>query len=136
MVFRPTDVPKIESVRFEGAQAIPAGTLETKLNPVAKGSPFTEYDVKQLLDVNIRPMYEEFGRLNVSFPLIKADGGAVTVRVDEGRVYNIGQVRSTGDGPAISLAAGQIANWRKVNEALEEAAGSFATRDIWKRSMG
>ena len=37
-------------------------------------------------------MYEEIGRLNVSFPSIKAEGGAVTVQVNEGRVYTLGRV--------------------------------------------
>ncbi len=41
LVFRPTNVPSIQSVKFEGAQAIDAATLEKKLAPIAQGTPFT-----------------------------------------------------------------------------------------------
>jgi outer membrane protein assembly factor BamA len=112
-------------VKFEGAQAIDAATLEQKLGPIAKGTPFMEYDVKRLLDLNIRPMYEELGRLHVTFPSVRAEGGAVTVRVDEGRVYNLGKVNVTGVQTQPSLEAGQVAIWRKVTESLDALSNSL-----------
>ena len=117
-VFRPANAPSIP-VKFEGAQAIDAATLEKKLAPIAQGKPFTEYDVNHLLDLNIRPLYEETGRLNVKFSNIKAEGGAVTVHVDEGKIYKLGRVKVTGVEAQPQLTAGEVAQWSKVQEALD-----------------
>ncbi len=122
LVFRPADAPGIVSVKFDGAQTITPATLETRLGPVAKGTPSTEYDVKQLLDENIRPMYEELGRLEVSFPTIKAGAAEVTVQVTEGPVYKIGKVTATGIPAPPELPVGELANWRKITRAFEAEA--------------
>ena len=77
---------------------------------------FTEHDLKRLLDQNIRPLYEELGRLNVSFPENQSAGRRVTVLVDEGPVYKLGHVKVTGSGcPAATDGTGEIANWRKIH---------------------
>ena len=125
LVFRPSNLPSIQSVKFEGTQAIDAATLEKKLAPTAQGTPFTEYDVRQLLDLNIRPLYEEMGRLNVRFTDIKAQGGAVTVHVDEGRIYKLGQVKVTGVDAQPQLIPGEVANWSKVQNALDTLGKSL-----------
>lgn len=125
LVFRPANLPAITSVKFDGVSAIANTALEAKLRPLAIGVPFTEYDVKQLLDANIRPMYEELGRLNVSFPSIKAQGGAVTIRVDEGRVFNLAQVKIAGSDRKPKFTPGEAANWRKITDALESSAKSL-----------
>jgi outer membrane protein assembly factor BamA len=119
IVFRPANVPSIQSVKFEGAQAIDGATLEKKLAPIAQGTPFTEYDVNHLLNLNIRPLYEATGRLNVKFSNIKADGGAVTVHVDEGKVYKLGRVKITGVDAQPQLTTGEVAQWSKIQEALD-----------------
>ncbi|HYP09215.1 MAG TPA: POTRA domain-containing protein, partial [Bryobacteraceae bacterium] len=121
LVFRPENVPAIEAVKFIGAQAISPATLEKTLAPIAKGSPFTEYDVQQLLDLNIRPMYENLGRLNVRFPSIKAEGGVVTVQVDEGRVYTLGKADTTGTPAGIqpTLPIGEVARWNEIVARFE-----------------
>jgi outer membrane protein insertion porin family len=119
LVFRPSNLAPIDSVRFEGTQALDASTLEKKFTPIAKGTAFTEYDVKHLLDLNIRPLYEDAGRLNVRFPEVKAQGGAVTVRVDEGPVYKLGQVKATGIDVQPQLPVGEVANWRKIVDSLD-----------------
>ena len=125
LVFRPSNLPSIQSVKFEGTQAIDAATLEKKLAPIAQGTPFTDYDVRQLLDLNIRPLYEEMGRLNVRFTDIKAQGGAVTVHVDEGRIYKLGQVKVTGVDAQPQLNPGEVANWSKVQNALDTLGKSL-----------
>jgi outer membrane protein insertion porin family len=129
LVFRPANAPAITSVKFTGVQAIDAATLEKALSPVAQGTPFTDYDVRQLLDMNVRPMYENMGRLNVSFPSIEADGGAVTVQVDEGRVYTLASAAFAGlpGPPEPKLAVGETAQWNKILMELE--TGSKALRD-------
>ena len=125
LVFRPSNLPSVQSVKFEGTQAIDAATLEKKLAPTAQGTPFTEYDVRQLLDLNIRPLYEEMGRLNVRFTDIKAQSGAVTVHVDEGRIYKLGQVKVTGVDAQPQLIPGEVANWSKVQNALDTLGKSL-----------
>lgn len=125
LVFRPANLPVVESVKFENTQAIDAATLEKKLTPIAKGMPFTEYDVKQLLELNIRPMYEELGRLDIAFPSIKAEGGAVAVQVNEGHVFNLGSVKVTGIDAQPKLTAGQIANWRQITDAMEALSATL-----------
>jgi outer membrane protein assembly factor BamA len=119
LIFRPSNSHSIESVKFEGAQAIDAATLESKLAPAAKGTAFSEYDVRRLLDTHVRPLYEALGRLNVSFPEIKAAGGVVRVRIDEGRVYKFGQIKIAGVDAKAPAPAGEIANWRKVVDGLD-----------------
>jgi outer membrane protein assembly factor BamA len=141
LVFRPADAPGIVSVKFEGAQAIAPATLEAKLEPVAKGTPSTEYDVKRLLDENIRPMYEELGRLEVSFPSIKAGAAEVIVQVTEGPVFKIGKVTASGIPAPPELPAGELANWRKITEAFEAEArvlrnqGYLETKYALKRNL-
>ena len=125
LVFRPSNLPSVQSVKFEGTQAIDAATLEKRLEPTAHGTPFTEYDVRQLLDLNIRPLYEEMGRLNVRFTDIKAQGGALTVHVDEGRIYKLGQVKVTGVDARPQLIPGEVANWSKVQNALDTLGKSM-----------
>ena len=117
LVFRPANLPKIESVRFEGAKVIDASVLEKTVAPIAQGMLFTEFDVNQVLDLHVRPLYEKLGRLNVKFPGIKAMGGIVTVQVDEGGVYKIGDVTATGAQP--KLAKGEVADWQAVTSSLD-----------------
>ncbi|HVX65316.1 MAG TPA: POTRA domain-containing protein, partial [Bryobacteraceae bacterium] len=66
-VFRPADLPAIASVHFEGAQAVPAVALEKALAQVALGAEYTERGVRELLDYNVRRLYEDQGRLGVQF---------------------------------------------------------------------
>ena len=81
--------------------------------------------MKRLLDLNIRPLYEDAGRLNVRFPEVKAQGGAVTVRVDEGPVYKLGQVKATGIDVQPQLPVGEVANWRKIVDTLDALGKSL-----------
>ncbi len=123
LVFRPANLPKIESIKFEGAKVIDAAELEKIVAPIAQGMLFTEFDVTQVLDLNVRPMYEKLGHLNVKWAAIKTTGGAVTVQVDEGAVYKVGNVTATGGKPSIS--AGEIADWQAIRSALDGVTGEL-----------
>ena len=74
-------MPHIAAVKFEGTQALPAAALEAALAKVAAGSEYTESGFRELLDYNVRRLYEEQGLLGVSFPRIAgakdASGGVV-----------------------------------------------------------
>jgi outer membrane protein assembly factor BamA len=119
IAFRPSNLPSIASVKFEGAQAIDAATLEKKITPAAKGTAFTEHDFRLLLDQHIRPLYEDLARLKVSFLEIREQRGVVTVLVEEGPVYKLGHITVTGVDSQPQLTTGDLANWRKVADAFD-----------------
>lgn len=113
--------PSVAEVRFTGNSAIPQTKLQNVMAGVAIGALYTEAGFRQLLDANIRPLYEALGRIRVSFPKVTAEpaadvqGVAVTAEVDEGPVYTLGEVK---------VIAGEAAE-----EQLQEAA-RFKTGEI------
>lgn len=124
LIFRPAKLAKIDSVHFTGNAAIESTMLEKVLLPVAKGTGFTEYDFRLLLDQNIVPLYRERGFLSVAFPQIAAQGSVVTTAIAEGPVYQIGRVHVVG-GTQSALRPGELANWKKIQaEAERIVAGS------------
>jgi outer membrane protein insertion porin family len=130
--FRPAaQPPAISRVMFANAVVVPPASLENAINAVTVGRPFREARFRQLLDANVRPLYEAKGRVRVAFTKVKAEpdqqvkGVAVTVTVDEGPVYSYGNVQVAGSGiPAaelVNLAAlkkGAPFNAREVQEAM------------------
>ena len=65
VVFRQANLPKIEGVRFDGNTSISSNSLLSALSKIAFiGEEYSEHDVRQLLDLNIKPLYEEIGRLD------------------------------------------------------------------------
>ncbi len=125
-VFRPTDLARISAVKFEGAQSVPAAALEKALAPAAIGAEFSERGFRELLEYNVRRLYDEQGRLGVRFPRISATKDAagsltVTTSIEEGAVFHIASVEIAGDRlPAaylkslVDLTPGGIAEWQKV----------------------
>jgi outer membrane protein assembly factor BamA len=100
VVFRPAaGLPVVARVRFANNQAVPSSALENAINPVAIGFPYKETRFRLLLDSSIRPLYEARGRVKVAFPEIRTEpeidvkGLVVTVKVDEGGSYSVGQVQ-------------------------------------------
>jgi outer membrane protein assembly factor BamA len=109
VVFRPPGaLPAIARVTFTGNSAIPGTALENAINAVAVGTPWREVRFRQLLETNVRPLYEERGRVRVLFPEIHAEkdrdvnGMALTVKVEEGASYSLGEV--TVDGSRLAAA--------------------------------
>lgn len=93
-LFRPEILPKVAALRFEGNQSIPAADLVKALGPVAIGSEYTELDFREWVERNLRPLYENKGRLRVSFPRVSiqadaAGGVAVTTTIGEGALYKL-----------------------------------------------
>ena len=97
-------LPAIAEVRFVGSSVIPADALQAGIAAVAIGAPYTEADFRVLLESSIRPLYEARGRLRVAFPELhvqpaqQAEGVVVTVTVDEGAVYALGEVHIAAEG--------------------------------------
>jgi outer membrane protein assembly factor BamA len=135
---RPKVLPIVREIRFEGIQA---ASHDAVLKPMARqalGSPYTEYNFRALLELNVRPVYEELGCLAVQFPKIQTDqnpagdGVIVTVTVDEGVVYHLSKVNlSAGEFEtsdlmkAAQFPVGKIANWKQITESVANMAKLF-----------
>lgn len=124
-IFRPKNLPPIVDVAFSGESAIPEQQLRNALLPVAKGTGFTEFDVRRLVDSNVRPLFENEGRLRVEFPSVRtdkvSDGVRVTVAVNQGPVFKLRTVKVAGELKAEGLfPIGEIANWSKVEAGAEQ----------------
>lgn len=99
MLFRPQErLQTISLVTFEGSEVISAFDLQGFFNRIARGEEYSETRLRELLRYNVRPLYEEQGRMGVKFcPCAAAPdpdnlGLRVTVQVDEGPEYRFGAV--------------------------------------------
>jgi outer membrane protein insertion porin family len=130
VICRPAHLSKIAAIRFEGNSAIADGRLQAAMAKVAIDQEYTERDFRRKLEFNLRPLYDELGRLTVAFPSVKmVDTGsgavAVTAGIDEGPVWRLGKVVLTGDAlpladmhDAARFAYGAPANWRQFMESV------------------
>ena len=132
VVFLPAAAPPaVAQVRFTGNEVIPTSALANAISGVAIGMPFKEARFRQLLETNLRPLYEARGRVRVAFAEIRTEpakdvkGLVVTVRLEEGASYKLGQVRL--ESPVVAAAelakladlrAGDVANFEQVQAAL------------------
>jgi outer membrane protein insertion porin family len=126
-------LPTIAQVKFTGNQALPATLLQNKLAEVAFGFPYTEASFRTLLDNAIRPLYDARGRVRVTFPKITTDraidvnGLAITVAVDEGPEFKLGEVKFAGNYAAKStellkigkFQTGEVANFEGVYQGVD-----------------
>jgi len=148
LVFEPANLPIIAAVRFTDTFAIKPADVEAVLEPIAANSGYTEGRFRQLLELNVRPMYEERGFLGVVFDRIRLkedDAGHLTVEthVIDGRKYNLGSVKLDGANlPEADLRAaggfhpGALANWTEFREGVENMDLVFRRRGyIHERSI-
>jgi outer membrane protein insertion porin family len=97
-------LPAVSRVLFTGVAAVPLFELENAINTVAIGLPYKEPRFRQILDNQLRPLYENRGRVRVAFPEIRTEadkqvkGIVVTVKVEEGPAYTLGSVAFAGTG--------------------------------------
>ncbi len=129
VLFRPAEAPPaISRVTFTNNQVVPLSALENAINPVAIGRPYREARFRELLDANVRPLYDARGRVRASFPEIRtekdktAEGLAVSVKVDEGASYSLAGVNVEGAGlpvqellKAADLKTGDVFNIDQVH---------------------
>lgn len=94
MVFQPERrLDSIAFVKFEGSQIIDPLDLQRMFNPIAMGEPYTETRIRELLLANVRPLFEDSGRMAVKFcpcttePDDDTNGLNVTVQVEDGPAY-------------------------------------------------
>ena len=135
LLFRPnTPRAQIAEVHFNGNQVLPAPMLMKALSEVAIGTAYSEAAVRVLLDSSVRPLYDARGRIRVAFPKVlvepapMVDGVIVTVTVDEGPSYNMGEVKFAGVAPAeatelqrtANIQSKDIANFDDVKAGLDK----------------
>ncbi|MCX6632060.1 MAG: hypothetical protein NTW28_31000 [Candidatus Solibacter sp.] len=135
IVFRPArNLPAVAQVTFQGNQVVPQGVLRDAVHLTAIGSPYTESSFRDLLNHAVRPVYEQRGRVRMSFTEVRAEpvsdveGVPVFVQIDEGQSYQLGKVAIAGPSPvdaAVLIKAGDfktgdVANFERVNEGLEK----------------
>jgi outer membrane protein insertion porin family len=126
-------LPTIAQVKFTGNQALATTLLQNKLAEVAFGFPYTETGFRTLLDNAIRPLYDAHGRVRVTFTKITTEraidvnGIAVTVAVDEGPEFKLGEVKFSGNYAAKStellkvgkFQTGEVANFEGVYQGVD-----------------
>jgi outer membrane protein assembly factor BamA len=89
----------------------------------AIGQPYSEENVRALLDQYVRPLFEKQGYMRVRFPRIvgnpaeKVKGINVHVTVDDGPVFKLGQVSVRGPGAGDSKRIIRMANIRTSESA-------------------
>lgn len=138
VVFRPaTGLPAVARVKFLGSQVIPAATLQNAMSEIAVGTGYTEAAFRQLLEFNIRPLYDACGRVRVAFTGIQseraqdADGVLVTVTVQEGPAYTLGVFQA--EGLSIPPAELQKAAALKSGEPFQAGQVQAAVERIEQR---
>jgi outer membrane protein assembly factor BamA len=136
IVFRPArNLPAVAAVTFTGNQVVPQGVLREAIAGVAVGAPYTEAGFREILNSAVRPVYEQRGRVRVSFTEVRSEpvsGGEVAgvhvfVRIDEGVSYELGKVEIAGPSPVDPAAllkagdfkTGDVANMDKVAGGVE-----------------
>lgn len=136
-VFRPEILPKVAAVRFEGNQSIPAADLAKALGRVAVNSEYTEIEFRSWVEYNLRPLYENIGRLRVSFPRVSVDPDAsgalaVTTAVEEGAVYHLEALEIAGEDlpPAVpnlmESTPGDVINWQAITTGARKLESALA----------
>jgi outer membrane protein insertion porin family len=116
----------LADLRFEGNAAVSTQAIRERILKLADGKAFSEREFRQILDLNIRPMFEEKGLLAVNFRDVgtwpgSSDGEVlVTTTIEQGRVWRLGKVSLEGDDlPTGSMLAagnfvpGCVANWKE-----------------------
>ena len=133
-LFRPaTPPPAIADARFTGNQVVATPDLIRTFDDIAVGTPYSDVRVRELLDTNIRPMYEAKGRMRVTFAKVEASpaqrgiqGVSLLIHVNEGPEYKFGKIHiatstvSTEDlYRAAKLKTGEMANFDAVQKAQD-----------------
>jgi outer membrane protein assembly factor BamA len=125
----PANPPKVTDVRFQGTHALSAAGLRDAIARIVIGNRYSEREFRQVLDLNVRPLYEERGYLKVDFPAIRltpaAGDLAVDVQVVEGNPWTLGTVALVGDHlpeeamrKASALWDVHTANWKLILEGV------------------
>jgi outer membrane protein insertion porin family len=103
VLFRPDfPAPVISRVVVTGSKAIPPQAIAKAINEIAVGQPYTDARLNEILNTQVKRLYEVQGYVNVSFPKIEGTedktvkGYVVNVTVQEGPKYTFGPMKFRG----------------------------------------
>ncbi len=130
--FQPETLPRIAQVDFTGNHSVPSAELHAALDKIVLNEGYTERSFANLVDQNLRRLYERRGLYRVRFapgrPRITDEPLALTVAIDEGEPYTLGRVEIAGaDLPADAMLRAarfpteKLANWQQIQEGIWEA---------------
>jgi len=131
VMFQPDILPKLQAVSFSGNGAVSSQELAAVLNPLAINKDFTERRLTSLVEMNLRPVYEQHGYYRVKFvpgtPQFSDAGASVAVAITEGALFQLGRVDLVGaDLPIESMMSaakfptGKLANWKQIQDGIWE----------------
>jgi outer membrane protein assembly factor BamA len=137
--FQPEVLPKLEKVSYVGNAGLTGAQLAAVLDPVVANADFTERKFAAMVDMNLRPVYEEHGYHRVRFtpgrPQIAESGVSVSVTVAEGAQYQLGKVVFVGDDlPEEKMLSAAKFPFRKTANGRQIQEGVYAVEKVVKRS--
>ena len=128
---QPEVLPRIASLSFVGEHEIAADELSGILTKAIGDLGYMDRRFRKLVELNLRPAYEDHGMYRVKFPSITSQPAAdpaavsVTTTIEEGPQYILGDVQLLGDDlpaeamlKAAHFEKGKIANWTKIEDGL------------------
>lgn len=99
VVFRPKAAPpSIAELAFSGSKVWSDAELRKRIASIAIGTVFTESTFRELLNANVRPMFEAKGYMRTQFTLITArpvpdvKGVVVEVEVKDGETFKLASI--------------------------------------------
>ncbi len=128
--FQPETLPKIASITFTGEHAMTSADLVGLVDRPLLGQGFAPHRFRQILDTNIRPVYEDRGMYRVRFSSVSLARSspaavAVTVAIDEGPTFTLGEVQLEGEDLPVSAMLkaanfnkGEVAGWSEIQRAI------------------
>lgn len=140
VLFRPMGQPSnIAEVNFKGNQVVETSDLTRAMSGTAVGVRYSEPLFRQMLDLSVRPLYEERGRIRVAFPMIEVakstenQGLVITVTVEEGPSFKLGEVEYRGVErrqvaaleKLADLPKDEVANFKQIAAAIARVRKQF-----------
>lgn len=137
---QPEVLPRIGSLTFLGQEEFTSDELGRIFRKATAPEGYTDRGFRKLLDFNVRRAYEDRGMYRVRFLSVTpqftdSSSVTVTVRVEDGPRFTLGDVQIVGEGlpagpmlGAAKLKKGQTANWAQIQQ------GIWAMESIVKRT--
>lgn len=130
LVFHLQYAPQIEAIEVAGNRTVSGSTVLGTITRLGVGQPYSDRRFRRLVELNVRPVYERLGRLEVQFrwlpPMIKDSAVTARFEIDEGQLYRLGNIRMAGETiePDQMLISGQfvkgVANWEEIERSARK----------------
>jgi len=127
--FQPENLPRVQSVTITGNRELGLAELSAALLGVAANQAYTERSFAAMVELNLRPLYEEHGLYRVKFVPGETKWGdagvSPAVVITEGDAYRLGKVEVAGDDlpleamlAAAKFPGGKLANWKQIQQGI------------------